>query len=228
MLNTMISADGSHTLFNETINDTYHSRLGAITESAHVFIKYGLQHLIAQGKTEINLLEVGLGTGLNALLTALEVGKTENEAIHIHYHAFETVPLHSEIWQKVNYPTILGEPANVIFNSIHEANWNETKSITQNFDLTKWNYAIQNANELKGQIPDFDLIYFDAFAPNKQAEMWEVPVFEVINSLCSNNARLVTYCAKAQIKRNMRSAGFKVSKAPGPPRKREMTIAEKL
>jgi tRNA U34 5-methylaminomethyl-2-thiouridine-forming methyltransferase MnmC len=224
----MISGDGSHTLFNEAINDTYHSRLGAIAESSHVFINYGLLKRIENSKTEINLLEVGLGTGLNALLTVLEHSKIEYEGLKINYHAFETAPIDAAIWQKVNYPQILGGKADVIFNEIHQAPWNVTTVLTNNFKITKWNSAIQNAPELKSALPLFDLVYFDAFAPNKQPEMWEVSVFEVINQLCGLNARLVTYCAKGQIKRNMREAGFKVSKAPGPPRKREITIAEKL
>lgn len=227
MIKTIVSTDGSHTLFNEAINDTYHSRLGAITESKHVFLANGLFSLIEQGKKEINILEVGFGTGLNALLTIVETSLPAFEHLKINYHAFETAPLPIDILANLNYPLKVGGMAAVIFSLVHKAKWGEPFQITTSLNITKWQMPIQKAEEIKDKLPPFNLIYFDAFAPNNQPEMWETSVFELLYKLSGPECRLVTYCAKAFIKRNMRAANFKVSKAPGPPRKREMTIAEK-
>jgi tRNA U34 5-methylaminomethyl-2-thiouridine-forming methyltransferase MnmC len=228
MITTMLSDDGSHTLFNDVINDTYHSRLGAVTESKHVFLKNGLFALIEKGVTEINILEVGFGTGLNALLTIQETGLPKFDHLKINYHTFETEPLSPEILGKLNYPIVVIGVAGVIFSLIHNDKWGVPFQVTTNLNFTKWKLPIQQAETIKDKLPAFNLIYYDAFAPNNQPEMWETPVFELLYGLSGPECRLVTYCAKSQVKRNLKAADFKVSTAPGPPRKREMIIAEKI
>jgi tRNA U34 5-methylaminomethyl-2-thiouridine-forming methyltransferase MnmC len=228
MITTILSNDGSHTLFNDTINDTYHSRLGAVTESKHVFLKNGLFELLEKGVTEINILEVGFGTGLNALLTIQETCLPKFDHLKINYHTFETDPLSIEVLNKLNYPLVIGDGAGVIFSQIHNDKWGEPFQITTSLNFTKWKMPIQKAHEIKDKLPPFNLIYFDAFAPNNQSEMWETSVFELLYGLSGPECRLVTYCAKAQVKRNIRAAKFKVTTAPGPPRKREMIVAKKM
>jgi tRNA U34 5-methylaminomethyl-2-thiouridine-forming methyltransferase MnmC len=228
MITTILSDDGSHTLYNDSINDTYHSRLGAVTESKHVFLKNGLFTLLEKGITEINILEVGFGTGLNALVTIQETCLPKFDHLKINYHTFETEPLSPEILAKLNYPLVVANVDGVIFSLIHDDKWGEPFQVTTNLNFTKWKMPIQQAMDIKDNLPAFNLIYFDAFAPNNQPEMWETSVFELLYRLSGPECRLVTYCAKAQVKRNLKAANFKVSTAPGPPRKREMIVAEKI
>ena len=210
--------DGSKTLYRPDINETYHSIHGALQESLHVFIKMGLDEFKGQN---INILEIGFGTGLNAWLTLLNKPKNQE----INYTSLETIPLNKEITNQLNYHLLVkNENAEEAFNQIQNAEWNKKVEIESGFYLNKLETSIQKAN-----LPNnhFDLIYFDAFAPNKQPELWEVPIFEKMYNLLKSNGKLVTYCAKGQVRRNMEIANLVTERLQGPPGKREMLRASK-
>ncbi len=215
--------DGSHTLFSKTFNEIYHSRRGAIEESNHVFIDAGLEHLLSK-QNQVNILEVGLGTGLNALLTLLKI--QDNTAQSIKYFGVEPLPVPSEITQQLNYEQLVTQPSVAQhYTAIHESAWNTWEQITDNFQLYKAHTTIQKAfTETSAQdLPQFDLVYFDAFAPSKHPEIWNLEVLEQIRQQLALGATLVTYCAKGQFKRDLKAAGFELESLPGPHFKREMT-----
>ncbi|BDD05408.1 tRNA (5-methylaminomethyl-2-thiouridine)(34)-methyltransferase MnmD [Aureibacter tunicatorum] len=211
--------DGSHSLFVPSLNETYHSFHGAVNESKHVFIKEGLDELINKfGVTQVNILEIGFGTGLNALLTKLWAN--ENLSIQINYTTLEPFPLDANITRQLNYGEKLGgETAQNEFLNMHEAEWDQEVSLSENFSLHKMEAKIQDA-EFNDKL--FNLIYFDAFAPSKQAEMWDLEVLGKVRKNMSMPGILTTYCAKGQLKRDLRSLGFEVESIPGPPGKKEM------
>ncbi|MDA0194277.1 MAG: tRNA (5-methylaminomethyl-2-thiouridine)(34)-methyltransferase MnmD [Bacteroidetes bacterium] len=211
--------DGSHSLRNIALNETYHSIHGAIQESQHVFIQAGLQYLLRKNPKDINILEIGFGTGLNALLTTIY-----QKTVPIHYTAFEPYPIEASVYDRLNYPSELGANKK-LFLALHEANWNNQIEINQGFALHKIHARYQETI-----LPSltFDLVYFDAFAPEKQPELWELPVLNKIYQAMKPDAVLVTYCAKGQFKRNLKSIGFNVESLPGPPGKFQMTRAIKI
>jgi tRNA U34 5-methylaminomethyl-2-thiouridine-forming methyltransferase MnmC len=212
--------DGSHSLFHEELNETYHSVHGALQESVHVFIKSGLNyfcthHLLSEG----SVLEIGFGTGLNAWLTLREALQKE---VSIHYTSVEAFPLEASVWKNLNYATVLEEQQ--WFEKIHEAAWNQKVEIYPRFHLHKIHNILQQI-ELHNHT--FDIVYFDAFAPNKQPEMWAVPVLKKVFDAIKPGGIFVTYCAKGQLKRDLKSLGFIVEAIKGPPGKREMIRAVK-
>ncbi len=221
----IVTEDGSHSLFVEELNEHYHSVHGAIKESKHVFIEAGLKHMSAL-KPHINILEVGFGTGLNTFLTILESQKLSNT---IDYVTLEAYPLSSDVITALNYSSLLVEQANatmalqLLFNMMHLAEWNTKVGLTSKFKLHKIHNTLQQA-ELTEQ---FDLVYYDAFGPTAQPEMWEHAIFAKLWEVMSENAVLVTYCAKGSVKRILKSIGFQVEALPGPPGKREMIRATK-
>jgi tRNA U34 5-methylaminomethyl-2-thiouridine-forming methyltransferase MnmC len=219
-LNTIkiiVTEDGSHSLLNEALDETYHSRHGAVRESWHVFIDHGFSYLAGKQNTgPVSILEVGFGTGLNALLTATESARTDTI---VSYTSLETFPLGREVWESLNY----SDPLN-LFKAIHEVEWQKWHEINSCFRLLKLEKSLLTVNLAPQQ---FDLIYFDAFAPNKQPEMWELRILEkVVNSLKPGGV-FVTYCAKGQLKRDLKSLGLTVESLTGPPGKREMVRALK-
>ena len=213
------TADGSHTLFVPELDEHYHSVNGAIQESMHVFIRNGLLQL--PEKKEIRILEIGFGTGLNALLTLLHAEEKEKT---IHYTSLELYPLDSEIITTLNYPSQLGRSeAATFFNALHAAPWEDETAITPHFTLLK-----RNADFTVCAFSDkYDLIYFDAFAPEKQPDMWEQPLFDRIAASTNEGGILTTYCAKGEVRRRLQNSGFKVNRLPGPPGKRQMIQAVK-
>ncbi len=217
------SGDGSHTLFRPDINETYHSHHGAIQESLHVFIQEGVTYQSnSLGTDQLSVFEVGYGTGLNALLTHLHAKKT---GLSVNYETVELFPLEKSIWSALNYPNLIEEDlASPIFEKHHESIWGEVMVFDDNFHMKKLSGDLMEV-KLSG---DFDIVFFDAFAPNKQAEMWEVPVFKKLFDHLKVNGILVTYCANGQFKRNLKEAGFRVDSIPGPPGKREMVRGVKL
>jgi tRNA U34 5-methylaminomethyl-2-thiouridine-forming methyltransferase MnmC len=209
------TSDGSHSLLNTALNETYHSRHGALQESIHVFIKEGLDHFLSvKSQKDISILEVGFGTGLNALLTLQRA--YELPANIIHYTSLETFPVPEEIWSKLNYIDSVGLKEK--FNQLHEATWNEVVPIIPNFNLRKIQTSLQQIDFSS----EFDLIYFDAFAPNKQPEMWEIEVLQKVVNAMRPESAFVTYCAKGQLKRDLKSLDLEVETLPGPPGKKEM------
>ena len=208
--------DGSHSLYNTDLDETYHSVHGALNESLHVFIKNGLQE-VAKNSSEINILEVGFGTGLNTVLTIQEADK---DHLSINYFTLEPSPLPSDVIEKLNYKILLN---NKYFKLIHQYEWDKENIIFPHFKFTKFNTTLQKVNL---SLP-IDLVYFDAFAPRVQPELWTIDIFEKLFEMMTSNAILVTYCAKGEVKRSLKKAGFIVETLHGPPGKREMIRARK-
>ncbi len=223
MKRTLITtADGSHSLYVKDLDEHYHSIHGAIQEALHVFIKSGLQYMHNKNYQEINILEIGFGTGLNALLTCLEAEKLN---IKINYTGLEAFPLEDNLLKELNYAEWIAnlfqhEKTNVkkIFEQLHSSEWQKDVTISEHFKLNKINNTLQDVQLTRA----FDLIYFDAFGPRVQPDMWEDELFSKIFSATTTNGCLVTYCAKGEVKRSLKRIGFKVETLPGPPRKREM------
>jgi tRNA U34 5-methylaminomethyl-2-thiouridine-forming methyltransferase MnmC len=214
-LEIIVTADGSHSLLNKEMNETYHSQHGALQESKHVFINKGLQHFIESNPEQqsISIFEVGFGTGLNALLT-LQFAMSAK--IIINYTSIEAFPLPGDIWSKLNYGDAVGLPD--YFRKIHEAPWDSLAEIHPNFLLNKLTTTLQNIQTKSV----FNLVFFDAFAPNKQPEMWEMHLLEKVVQMMTSNSVFVTYCAKGQVKRDLKSVGLVVETHEGPPGKKEM------
>lgn len=213
--------DGSHTLYSEAFDEIYHSRRGAWQESNHVFIQAGLAHSFQQ-KEHIHLLEIGLGTGLNAILTAKYIYQ---QAYKVYYVGLEPIPVPLEIITQLNYGDFLEEDfLKKKYLTLHQSAWNETIHLTENFDIYKSSEGIMSFEAAML----FDLVYFDAFAPTKQAEMWTTEVFSKIYTLLSPNGIFVTYCSKGIVKRALESVGFQIEKLPGPKGKREMLRGMKM
>lgn len=219
------SEDGSLTIFNNTLKEHYHSQYGAVTESKHVFINCGLYFL---NKQELNLLEIGFGTGLNAFLTYLYCIEKK---ISCRYYALEKYPLDSTIYNQLNYPEpcLTGRGVDLekqkgLFLALHQAKWNESTTISDNFILYKYR------GDLVDFKPDFyyHLIFFDAFSPKVQPELWTKNIFRTLFSNLDKEGILVTYAASGQVKRNLEQAGFTVERIPGPPGKRQIIRAFKF
>jgi tRNA U34 5-methylaminomethyl-2-thiouridine-forming methyltransferase MnmC len=216
------SEDGSDTLSIPEMNETYHSIHGALTESRHVFIAMGIDKL-PKSQKRINIFEVGFGTGLNAM-TTLEWLQSNPEK-KINYDSIEAYPVSIDIIEKLNYASLFDFSSSVdLYSKIHQANWDESLAVSDNFELLKVHEKLQN-HSLSDNY--YDCIYFDAFAPNKQEEMWDVKILEACYAALSTGGRFVTYCAKGQLKRDLKAIGFVVEMVAGPPGKREMTTAIK-
>lgn len=218
MQKLVITSDGSHTIYIPEMNEHYHSVHGAIQESDHIFINSGLRTVSGN---KISILEIGFGTGLNALLTLLELKDTDKI---ISYTSIEKYPLTSIITGKLNYGKIIGDDAVKVFNELHSCPWNKFVQITRNFSLRKV------SGDLTLMVPEgqYNLVYFDAFGPDKQPEMWSKEIFSAISAVTQPEGVLVTYSAKGEVKRNLRANGFKVKLLPGPPGKRQMIRAIKI
>ena len=215
----IVSEDGSHTLYVEALDEHYHSTHGAIQESNHVFIEAGLKQVNNSLET-IRIFEVGFGTGLNAFLSLLYA---EENKKHIYYSSVELYPLNIDIAGKLNYANILSPDKHDLFLKLHSSDWNEELKISEYFTLNKRSISLENIN-----ITDkFNLIYFDAFAPEKQPELWTADIFNRMYDILLPGGILTTYCAKGQVRRNMIEAGFTVERIPGPPGKREIMRARK-
>lgn len=217
------TGDGSHSLYVEALNEHYHSVHGAIQESRHVFIEAGLKYVPAK---KISILEVGLGTGLNVLLTIMENQTLKKEIV---YTALEAYPVEPELVHLLNYPDLLmnssytKERLQTLFNSIHMCEWGKKIEIEPLFQLNKIKTKLQEVL-LRDE---FDLLYFDAFGPTAQPEMWTEDVFLKLWESLKVGAVMVTYCAKGNVKRSLKKIGFIVETLPGPPGKREMIRARK-
>ena len=214
--------DGSHSLFVPHLNEHYHSTHGAIQESRHVYINAGFS---ACTHHKINVLEIGFGTGLNAFLTLLE---TEGTDTAVNYTSLEFYPLDIKTVEQLNYSRHLKDNTNdSIYLKLHTAHWNELIEITPNFSLHKIEVDFSNPDNLNTSTL-FDVIYFDAFGPDKQPEMWNQQVFDKLYAVCNANALIVTYCAKGSVRRMLQKAGFAVERLPGPPGKREILRGVKI
>ena len=209
-----ITADGSHTLLLKNLNEPYHSVHGAITESMHVFIKNGL--LYHGGKT-VSVFEAGFGTGLNCLLTIIEA---EKRGLSVNYTAAEKYPLSNDLTDALNYPSIIGGNAPEYWDKIHSSPWGGETVIAPFFSLLKTETDL--TKPILGNLPRFDVVFFDAFAPDIQPAIWEKEIFTAIYRHCNPGAVISTYSSKGEVRRRLQSSGFCMEKIPGPPGKKEM------
>ncbi|MCM8569149.1 tRNA (5-methylaminomethyl-2-thiouridine)(34)-methyltransferase MnmD [Gramella jeungdoensis] len=217
------TADGSITIHLPEWNEQYHSKHGAVQEARHVFLKMGLFHLLEKEKpSELSILEIGFGTGLNAFLTFLEAERLE---MKINYTGVEAYPVPSEEVKLLNYPEVTQalEKADY-FQELHATEWEKAHKISEYFSLCKQK---KKFSEIRDQ-ELYDLIYFDAFGARVQPELWTEEIFALMFQAMKTGGVLVTYAAKGSVRRAMLSSGFQVEKLPGPPGKREMLRAVKL
>ena len=235
MVEFQVTEDGSHTLFSEMAGQTYHSSHGAVQESRHIFIsqlsiksqqlEVSEQELIE--KSSLSVLEIGFGTGLNALLTAQWASES---GVNVEYTTIELYPLGVEVYRELNYGRLLGDEG--LFLQLHKAYWDAgVVGVTENFtirkcksDIVEW---LRNAQCTMHNVQLFDVVFFDAFSPDAQPELWTEEVFRNVYALMKTGGVLMTYCAKGDVRRAMLAAGFKVEKLQGPPRKRHILKAGK-
>jgi tRNA U34 5-methylaminomethyl-2-thiouridine-forming methyltransferase MnmC len=212
--------DGSHSVLHEKMGISYHSHHGAIQESQHVFIDSGLLHKAKQEK-KIAILEIGLGTGLNAFMSFLTTLKND---LQIQYTGVEAYPLPPSVSNLLNYPHVLeASQYTAIFSLLHSSAANEWTSLHPHFQFYKQIGLFEDiqAHSL------YDIIYFDAFAPSAQAHLWELPMMQKMYDALRPSGVLVTYCAKGDVRRTMQSIGFSIERLKGPIGKREMLRATK-
>jgi tRNA U34 5-methylaminomethyl-2-thiouridine-forming methyltransferase MnmC len=206
------TADGSSTLYVKELDETYHSRHGALQESMHVFIENGLHYFLSHTNIDnISILEIGFGTGLNALLTFNEAQK--NQHIKFVYHTIEAYPIDLKVAEKLDF-----KHNNKYLLDLHNCEWNVENKLSDNFIFFKHHVTFQNFNTDK----KFDIIYYDAFGPRAQPDMWTKETLLKATNYLRKNGILVTYCAKGEVKRIFKNAGFVVETLKGPPGKREM------
>ena len=207
------TADGSKTIQLEEWQEQYHSKHGAIQEAYHVFIKHGLEHT---NRDNLNILEIGFGTGLNAFITLIE-GKKKD--VSIQYVGVEQFPVSLEEVQQLDYVSSLSaQDFTSEFNTMHQCSWEKENAVSENFALTKQKKDFRDITERDL----FNLIYFDAFGPRVQPELWTEEIFQIMYAALKTGGILVTYSAKGSVRRAMQAVGFRVERLEGPPGKREM------
>ncbi len=208
------TGDGSATLFLSELNEQYHSLNGAVTESNYVFLTNGFHF---HPSTQPVVFEVGFGTGLNCLLTAKQA-QLQNRPTF--YMTIEKFPIEQDIVTQLNYGSLIEENGIQLFRKIHDCEWNIPVEISPWFTLLKLKTDFTSEKWILPQ--KTDIIYFDAFGPDKQPEMWTEEIFLRLFENSSEEGVLVTYSAKGEVRRRMVNAGFKVERLPGPPGKKEM------
>lgn len=213
-----VTADGSATIYLPELDEHYHSTKGALTESRHVFVESGLKHC---RKDAVRVLEIGFGTGLNAVLTAI-YGK----GLQIEYHTCELYPLSLQEVEALGYRSVLPEEGVALLENIHEAEWEMMVEICPGFSIKKIRCDLTDSSVRLPQ--GVDVVYFDAFAPEKQPGMWTDGIFRRIYAAMESGGILTTYCAKGEVRRRLQSVGFSVERLAGPPGgKREILRAVK-
>lgn len=212
--------DGSHTLVSDKFGELYHSHNGSMQEAKHIFIENGLKKC----ENDICVFEMGFGSGLNAILSYYYA---KENSIKINYTTIEAFPVDIETAEKLNYNDFIKEnDYNDIFGKIHKSSWEKENIISNYFTLHKIKDKIENLDiEI---IKKVDIIFYDAFAPNSQANLWETEVLTKMYKLLKPNGFLITYCAKGEFKRTLKNIGFKLVSLPGPIGKREITKALKI
>jgi len=216
MRSVVVTDDGSHTISADGV--TFHSMRGAVTESKHVFIRHGLEYL-SQDRQSITILEVGFGTGLNALLTYLFLQR--NPGVKVSYLGVEKFPIEPALVHQLNYLEILDvRHVRHVFDAMHDP-------VVLEFEEADFSFRrlVADINNFQNAGDSYDLVYFDAFGPGDQPGMWDIRLLELIAGCMTPNGVLVTYCAQGQFKRNLASLGFTVESLPGPPGKREIVRA---
>jgi len=212
-----ITEDGSRSIYVEDLGESYHSHFGALAESLHVFIESGLMQSSAN---PVNILEIGFGTGLNAILTWNEAVKSKR---NIRYYSIEKYPLEESEWQALGYQNIELACAACKFEELHLAKWNDWTDLDDYFSLYKLSSDLRDFETSES----FDLIYFDAFSPDIQPELWTEEIFSKLFRCLNPGGILVTYSVKGTVKRALKSVGFRIELIPGPKGKREIMRANK-
>ena len=218
MIKIILTTDGSDTLFSPQFNEHYHSTYGAINESKHIFIKEGLN--FCQLKS-VNIFEVGFGTGLNVFLSFLE---SEEQNLTVQYTSIEKYPVNTDITKNLNYPELISKKHQNVFDQLHECKWDKEIKLSKNFTFKK---ILSDFNQYKFT-NNFDLVFFDAFAPETQPDLWSAENFIKIYNALNNKGILTTYSSKGLVKNNLREAGFIVKRLKGPKGKRHILRAEKI
>lgn len=212
------TSDGSKTIFLPDWNEQYHSKHGAVQEAMHVFIKNGFYNV---AKEQINILEIGFGTGLNAFITFLEI---QNSTKKVKYTGVDHYPIPNEELEQLNHLSMLdAQKFEKEYHKLQTCNWEEEIAISENFTLKKSAERFENLRYQK----EFDLIYFDAFGPRVQPDLWTEEIFQNMFNALTAAGTLVTYCAKGSVRRTLQTIGFEIERLPGPPGKREMLRATK-
>ncbi len=207
--------DGSSSVLNTRLNETYHSTHGAIQESQYIFIERGLDFAVQSQKLDqVNILEIGFGTGLNALLS---LHYAAANAKNIYFETLEAYPLSESVWKELNYPTKTKDKSG--FRKIHLANWEDVSNLSVHFSILKREGLLQ---EVLFPETHFDVVFFDAFAPNTQPELWEKEMLKKVVDALKPSGVFITYCAKGQLRRDLVDLGLEVDRLPGPPGKREI------
>jgi tRNA U34 5-methylaminomethyl-2-thiouridine-forming methyltransferase MnmC len=221
----VLTGDGSKTLFLTDRNEHYHSHNGAVQESRHVFIHAGLDYFLKKHLSDnatINILEVGMGTGLNAFLACLYALRFPQ--IQFRYSAIEPFPIATQLIAKLGYAVFLkAEEHNPVFEAIHSGPFDRFFSVSANTNILKKKEKFEDVQSLENA----DVVFFDAFSPGVQPELWTAGVFSKIFTLLNPGGLLVTYCAKGEVRRMLKELNFTVERLPGPPGKREMLRAVK-
>lgn len=212
-----LTSDGSSSIFIPELNEHYHSHHGAVQEARHVFIAHGL-HLLSEKRMAI--FEVGFGTGLNALLSSLYA---QQKDIHISYDTIEAFPVENNLLDQLNYTKCI-EGSTENWTEIHSAEWGREVEINRCFSISKIHQKIEDYSIEREK---YDGVFFDAFGPRAQSEMWAKNILLKMFEGLKSGGILVTYCAQGQMKRDLKEIGFSVKSYPGPPGKREMTVAIK-
>lgn len=215
----VITEDGSHTIYLPEMDEHYHSTHGAIQESLHIYINQGL---FQAKKQEISILEIGFGTGLNAYLT---FAFADLRKLNINYFSIEKYPLPEIDYLKLNYPSKIFPEYAHVFEKMHRTKWDSVVKISPEFSLQK-----VHADLLTFEfncLPQFDLVYYDAFAPGKQPEMWTDNIIQKVASTVKKDGILITYCAKGSVRRAFSAAGFLMERIPGPTGKKEILRGKK-
>jgi tRNA U34 5-methylaminomethyl-2-thiouridine-forming methyltransferase MnmC len=217
------TADGSKTIQIKEWNEQYHSVHGAIQEANHVYIKHGLLFFytekLKQLQSEISILEIGFGTGLNALLTQL---KAEELSQSVNYVGVEAFPISSEELEQLNYTSELEVPFGKL-KQLHSCSWEEEHQISEVFKLKKQQQFFKDISVENM----FDVIYFDAFGARVQPELWTEDIFKIMYKALKQNGVLTTYAAIGSVRRILIALGFEVERLDGPPGKRHMLRAVK-
>jgi len=215
----MITEDGSQTIYLPEMDEHYHSIHGAIQESLHIYIEQGLLHA---AKKEISVLEIGFGTGLNAYLSYCYARKNE---LSLTYSSLEKYPLKEEEYLQLNYPVHVFPEYSLIFKQMHQVEWNKPILISEKFRLEKIYGDLLTFQFDK--VPRFDVVYYDAFAPGKQPEMWSEQLLQKVAAAVRPGGIFVTYCAKGTVRRALSDAGFVMERIPGPKGKKEILRGKK-
>ena len=208
------TADGSKTIYLPEMNEQYHSVNGALTESNYVYLEKGYSFCKKENPI---VFEVGFGTGLNCILTAVQAEKLKKITL---YYSIENFPLDELTIEQLNHKSLFSEKEKIIANKIHSCDWNKKIKISEYFYLHKIHSEIQKFD--LSALEKFDVVYFDAFGPDKQPEMWTPQIFNSIYAQCSPEAIFVTYSAKGEIRRQLNLVGFTMERLPGPPGKKQM------